>query len=250
MRLNGRQFARYSRHLLMDDIGVDGQHRLFNSHVLVVGMGGLGCPVTLYLAAAGIGRLSICDADIVAESNLHRQILYRDADCGRLKVDCARRALKDVNPDLMVDTHAEPVSAEILSGDYRLVLDCSDNLAARSLLNHHCRARRLPLISASATGWEGQLMAFDFEREQSPCFNCSIDPSSPEGRADCDTQGVVGPVLGVIGSQQATMAMAMLLGYGHPHGQLQRYDGKAGQWMNFKLQANPNCDLCAPFRRC
>ena len=150
----------------------------------------------------------------------------------------------------MVDTHAEPVSAEILSGDYQLVLDCSDNLAARSLLNHHCRARRLPLISASATGWEGQLMAFDFEREQSPCFNCSIDPSSPEGRADCDTQGVVGPVLGVIGSQQATMAMAMLLGYGHPHGQLQRYDGKAGQWMNFKLQANPNCDLCAPFRRC
>lgn len=248
MRLSGRQFARYSRHLLMDDIGVDGQDRLLNSHILIVGMGGLGCPAALYLAAAGIGRMTVCDADVVADSNLHRQILYRQGDVGEFKVDCAKRALQEVNADLVVQAYAQSVSAEILDGDYQLVLDCTDNLAARGLLNRHCRASRLPLVSASAIGWEGQLLAFDFVRQQSPCFNCSITQSKPEAATelaeDCSSAGVLGPVLGVMGSLQATTAIAMILGYFQQHGELQRYDGKSGRWMNVALSTNPNCQLC------
>lgn len=244
MSLNDQQFMRYSRHLLMDDIGEAGQEKLLNAHVLIVGMGGLGCPVSLYLAAAGIGQLSICDGDTVDQSNLQRQVLYTSDDCGKPKVECARQRLNKLNPEVQISVYAEEVTEEILAVDYSLVVDCTDNLAARQQLNAHCYQRKIPLVSASALGWEGQLMAFDFGHNASLCLNCIIDQDSAEPMMNCGNAGVVGPVLGAMGSLQATTVIRVLLGYFQQHGQVQRYDGKAGQWMVLRARADEGCAVC------
>jgi molybdopterin/thiamine biosynthesis adenylyltransferase len=244
MSLNDQQFMRYSRHLLMDDIGEAGQEKLLNAHVLIVGMGGLGCPVSLYLAAAGIGQLSICDGDTVDQSNLQRQVLYTSDDCGKPKVECARQRLNKLNPEVQISVYAEEVAEEILAVDYSLVVDCTDNLAARQQLNAHCYQRKIPLVSASALGWEGQLMAFDFGHNASLCLNCIIDQDSAEPMMNCGNAGVVGPVLGAMGSLQATTVIRVLLGYFQQHGQVQRYDGKAGQWMVLRARAHEGCAVC------
>ena len=244
MSLNDQQFMRYSRHLLMDDIGEAGQEKLLNAHVLIVGMGGLGCPVSLYLAAAGIGQLSICDGDTVDQSNLQRQVLYTSDDCGKPKVECARQRLNKLNPEVQISVYAEEVTEEILAVDSSLVVDCSDNLAARQQLNAHCYQRAIPLVSASALGWEGQLMAFDFGHNASLCLNCIIDQDSAEPMMNCGNAGVVGPVLGAMGSLQATTVIRVLLGYFQQHGQVQRYDGKAGQWMVLRTRADEGCAVC------
>jgi molybdopterin/thiamine biosynthesis adenylyltransferase len=244
MSLNDQQFMRYSRHLLMDDIGEAGQEKLLNAHVLIVGMGGLGCPVSLYLAAAGIGQLSICDGDTVDQSNLQRQVLYTSDDCGKPKVECARQRLNKLNPEVQISVYAEEVAEEILAVDYSLVVDCTDNLAARQQLNAHCYQRKIPMVSASALGWEGQLMAFDFGHNASLCLNCIIDQDSAEPMMNCGNAGVVGPVLGAMGSLQATTVIRVLLGYFQQHGQVQRYDGKAGQWMVLRARADEGCAVC------
>jgi len=244
MPLNDQQFMRYSRHLLMDDIGEEGQLTLLNAHVLIVGMGGLGCPVSLYLAAAGIGSLSICDSDRVELSNLQRQVLYKPEDCGDFKVDCAKRALQGLNPEIEIAAISAEVCTEILAGDYDLVVDCTDNLAARHLMNRHCVAKKRGFVSASAIGWEGQLVAFDFRHNPSLCLNCIIDQDSPEPMMNCGNSGVVGPVLGALGSLQATTVMRMLLGYFAQHGEMQRYDGKAGRWLSLNAQAKVGCLVC------
>ena len=244
MSLNDQQFMRYSRHLLMDDIGEAGQEKLLNAHVLIVGMGGLGCPVSLYLAAAGIGQLSICDGDTVDQSNLQRQVLYTSDHCGKPKVECARQRLNKLNPEVQISVYAEEVAEEILAVDYSLVVDCTDNLAARQQLNAHCYQRAIPLVSASALGWEGQLMAFDFGHNASLCLNCIIDQDSAEPMMNCGNAGVVGPVLGAMGSLQATTVIRVLLGYFQQHGQVQRYDGKAGQWMVLRARADEGCAVC------
>jgi len=244
MSLNDQQFMRYSRHLMMDDIGEAGQEKLLNAHVLIVGMGGLGCPVSLYLAAAGIGQLSICDGDTVDQSNLQRQVLYTSDDCGKPKVECARQRLNKLNPEVQISVYAEEVTEEILAVDYSLVVDCTDNLAARQQLNAHCYQRAIPLVSASALGWEGQLMAFDFGHNASLCLNCIIDQDSAEPMMNCGNAGVVGPVLGAMGSLQATTVIRVLLGYFQQHGQVQRYDGKAGQWMVLRTRADEGCAVC------
>ena len=244
MSLNDQQFMRYSRHLLMGDIGEAGQQKLLNAHVLIVGMGGLGCPVSLYLAAAGIGRLSICDDDSVDQSNLQRQVLYTGDDCGKPKVDCAALRLAELNPEVQLNTYASLVNEQILARDYSLVVDCTDNLVARQQLNSHCYQHKIPFVSASALGWEGQLMAFDFSHNSSLCLNCIIDQDSAEPLMNCSNSGVVGPVLGAMGSLQATTVIRLLLGYFKQHGQVQRYDGKAGQWLQLKAQADEGCNVC------
>lgn len=243
--LSHEQFMRYSRHLLMDDIGEVGQAKLINARVLIVGLGGLGCPVALYLAAAGIGELSLCDPDIVEISNLQRQILYRESDCGELKVDCAKRELLALNPDLQISCHAAKVSAELILDNVDIVVDCTDNLAARQLINKHCFAQKKSFVSASALGWEGQLVAFDFAHNPSLCLNCIIDKDSPEPLLNCSNSGVVGPVLGAMGSLQATTVIRMLLGFFQQHGEMQRYDGKSGLWLNLRASAKPDCNICS-----
>lgn len=244
MTLTESQFLRYSRHLLMADIGEQGQQRLLNAHVLIVGLGGLGCPVSLYLAAAGVGQLTLCDADVVDETNLQRQVLYRPADCDQLKVDCAKAELNKLNPEMQITTHARALDKVVLSETYDLVVDCTDNLAPRIALNAHCHQHRLPFITASAMGWEGQLIGFDFSQHTSPCLNCIIDKNSADPLLTCANSGVVGPVLGTMGSLQATTAIGMLLGFFKQHGEIQRYDGKAGRWLTLNTKANKQCVQC------
>jgi len=244
MSLSDSQFMRYSRHLLMDDIGEQGQQRLLNAHVLIVGMGGLGCPVSLYLAAAGLGGLTLCDGDTVDQSNLQRQILYTPWDYGKPKALCAQQRLLALNPDIEVNIFTEELSPATLAPSYDLVVDCTDNLATRQQLNAYCFAQKIPFVSASALGWEGQLVAFDFAASGNLCLNCIIDKESAEPLLNCSNSGVVGPVLGVMGSLQATTAIRILLGYFKQHGRVQRYDGKSGQWLTLNAKANPQCDIC------
>ena len=241
--LSHEQFMRYSRHLLMDDIGEAGQQKLSQARVLIVGLGGLGCPVGLYLAAAGVGHLSLCDPDVVELSNLQRQILYRETDCDQHKVECAERELRAMNPHINVISYAAEITDELI-GDQDIVVDCTDNLAARQLMNSACHRNKIGFVSASALGWEGQLMAFDFAAHARLCLNCIIDKDSPEPMQNCSNSGVVGPVLGAMGSLQATTVIRMVLGYFQQHGEMQRYDGKAGRWLSLAASAKDGCGVC------
>jgi|TARA_B110000003_G_scaffold222851_1_gene223114 sulfur carrier protein ThiS adenylyltransferase len=249
--LNDDDFMRYSRHLLMDDIGEAGQEKLTQAKVLIVGLGGLGCPVALYLAAAGVGQIDLCDPDRVDKTNLQRQILYRTEDCGELKVGCARDRLHALNSGITINVLAREIDVDILNGPtlteaYTAVVDCTDNLAARQLINKTCYEHGIPLISAAAVGWEGQLVAFDFRRYRQSCFSCIIDYKSTEPMMNCSNFGVVGPVLGVMGSLQSITVMRMLLGFFEQHGELQRYDGKRGQWLTMQCAIDASCPICGP----
>ena len=245
MPLNDDDFMRYSRHLLMSDIGESGQQKLSQARVLIVGMGGLGCPVSLYLVAAGVGSISICDPDRVDKTNLQRQILYETADCGNLKVACAKDRLQALNPSVVIDIFPCPVDHKILAGNYDVVIDCTDNLAARQLINRVCFAEGVLFVSAAAIGWEGQLVMFDFAHCRGLCFNCIINHSSAEPMMNCANSGVVGPVLGVMGSMQAITVMRALLGFSLQHGEVQRYDGKRGQWFNLQGSQDKECSVCS-----
>ena len=254
MSLNDDDFMRYSRHLLMDDIGEVGQEKLTQAKVLIVGLGGLGCPVALYLAAAGVGQIDLCDPDRVDKTNLQRQVLYRTEDCGELKVACAKDRLRGLNSGIAINALAREVDEDILSGPsfteaYTAIVDCTDNLAARQLINKTCYEQSIPLISAAAVGWEGQLVAFDFRRYRQLCFSCIIDYKSTEPMMNCSNFGVVGPVLGVMGSLQSITAMRMLLGFFEQHGELQRYDGKRGQWLTMQCASDTSCSICGPTDR-
>ena len=244
MPLNDDDFMRYSRHLLMSDIGESGQQKLSQARVLIVGMGGLGCPVSLYLTGAGIGSISICDPDRVDKTNLQRQILYETADCGNLKVACAKDRLEALNPNVVIDTFPCQVDDKILAGNYDVVIDCTDNLDARQLINQICYDEGVPFVSAAAIGWEGQLLIFDFAHCRSLCFNCIINHSSAEPMMNCANSGVVGPVLGVMGSMQAIAVMRTLLGFSLQHGEVQRYDGKRGQWFSLQGSQDKECSVC------
>ena len=242
--LNHSEFMRYSRQLLMDDIGLEGQQKFNQSRVLIVGIGGLGCPVALYLAAAGIGQLTLCDADVVELSNLQRQILYQESDCGKYKVDSAEKALQALNPSIDITIYPEPVNPDILMRGYDIVVDCTDNLAARQLINKHCYQQKIAFVSASALGWEGQLVCFDFSHNPNLCFNCIIDKNASQPHLNCSNSGVVGPVLGTMGSMQATTVIRMLLGLFQQHGEMQRYDGKLGRWLSIQASAQVGCSVC------
>jgi sulfur carrier protein ThiS adenylyltransferase len=247
LELSHEQFMRYSRHLLMDDIGEAGQQKLSQARVLIVGLGGLGCPVALYLAAAGVGHLSLCDADVVELSNLQRQILFRETDCDLYKVECAERELRALNPHISVSSHATEITDELI-GNQDIVVDCTDNLAARQLMNSASHKNKIGFVSASALGWEGQLVAFDFAAHGRLCLNCIVDRNSPEPLQNCSNSGVVGPVLGAMGSLQATTVIRMVLGYFQQHGEMQRYDGKAGRWLSLAASAKNGCGVCGQLK--
>ena len=244
MSLSHDEFMRYSRHLLMSDIGEPGQEKLKKSRVFIVGLGGLGCPVALYLAAAGVGHIYLCDPDSVEKSNLQRQILYRDSDCGELKVVAAERALLALNPHIEIHGRAEGFDEELLPERCDLVLDCTDNALARAAINRACLARKLPLVSAAALGWDGQLSCFDFRSQQSPCLCCLIGNDGEEPLLNCGNAGVVGPVLGALGSLQATTALRILLNKRVVHGDVQRYDGSSGRWLGLRVTSSASCQFC------
>ena len=247
MTLSGREFIRFSRHLLMADVGEQGQQALKDAQILIAGLGGLGSPVAMYLVAAGVGRLTLCDPDVVELSNLQRQVLFQEKDCGSAKVDCARRALLELNPSVDIDILQRPVDEtwpKQTSEHFDVVLDCTDNLAARHCLNRYCISARTPLVSASALGWEGQIATFDFPQHCRPCLACALPEGAGEPVANCANSGVIGPVLGTMGSLQAIAAIKFILRKKVVHGRMQRYSALDDQWLTFTIGHNPGCPVC------
>lgn len=244
---------RYSRHLLLPEIGLRGQRRLEAARVLLLGAGGLGSPAAFYLVAAGIGTLRIADDDVVERSNLQRQILHADVDTGLRKVDSAETRLSALNPRTHIEAVAERVTSqnvERLMEDVDLVLDGADNLAVRYLLNDACVKLGKPLVYGAVHRFEGQVSVFDAGRQRgvAPCYRCLFpQPPPPEHAPSCAEAGVLGVLPGVIGMLQATEAIKLLLHLGEPlAGRLLHFDALSMRFRETRLRADPDCPLCAP----
>lgn len=246
--ISSRDRQRYSRHLLLGDIGEAGQRKISRAKVLVVGLGGLGSPVALYLAAAGVGKLVVADGDNLDISNLQRQILYDTDSAGEAKALLAEQRLLALNPDIDLEVIDETLEeSDLLSyvPEVDLVLDCSDNLATRKGINRVCVTAGVPLISAAAIRWEGHLMLFDFRRPETPCYECLYPPSAAEPVLNCSTSGVIGPLLGVLGSLQALEGLKLLLGLDSDiNGKLLVFDGRHHQWRRFAIAKQQQCPVC------
>ncbi len=246
--MDDEQLLRYSRHILLPGLDVEGQEALLRSRVLIVGMGGLGCPVALYLAASGVGELHLADDDTVDVSNLQRQIAHGSADIGRGKVDSVAESIHALNSDVRVVTHSVRLSGEALAeavAGVDLVVDASDNFTTRFALNQACYTVRKPLVSGAAIRGEGQLSVFDFRREDSPCYRC-LYQEADDAALNCSESGVLAPVVGIIGSMQALEALKCLSGLGEPLvGRLLLFDGINMELRQLNLRRDPACPVCS-----
>jgi len=243
--MNDRDFMRYSRQILLEDIAIDGQQKLLASRVLLVGLGGLGAPAALYLAGAGIGTLVLADDDEVHLSNLQRQILFTTDDIDQPKAQVTQRRLQQLNPDIRLialQTRLEgtALQEEIARAD--VVLDCTDNMATRQAINAACVMLNTPLITASAVGFGGQMMVLTPPWAQG-CYRC-LWPEDDEPQRNCRTAGIVGPVVGVMGTLQALEAIKLLTGIETPRNALRLFDAKAGSWRQLALQRASGCQVC------
>jgi molybdopterin-synthase adenylyltransferase len=245
--VDDNQLLRYSRQIMLPQFDVAGQQRLLDSHALIIGMGGLGSPVAIYLAAAGVVRLTLVDFDKVDLSNLQRQILHTTADIGRLKVDSAKASLLALNPEITVETidhklEGDELLAAVASAD--VVVDASDNFATRFLINDACVAARTPLVSGAAIRMEGHVAVFHNEQDDSPCYRC-LYRDEGELAQTCSENGVLAPVVGVIGSIQATETIKLLSGMGETlGGRLLVWDAMTMEWRTLKLKKDPACPVC------
>src|SRR3990170_193709 len=247
--LSRDEILRYSRHLLIPEVGLEGQRRLKNSSVLIVGTGGLGSPVALYLAAAGIGRIGLVDYDVVDSSNLQRQVIHGTSTIGKLKVDSAKSKLLDLNPDIQVDTYNEPYTSENalrIAEDYDIILDGTDNFPTRYLTNDVAVFLGKPNVYGSIYRFDGQVSVFDASR--GPCSRCLFPEPPPPGLVpSCAEGGVLGVLPGTIGTLQATEAIKLILGVGDPLiGKLMLYNALDMSFEFVKLRKNPNCNVCGP----
>ena len=237
---------RYSRQIKLAQVGESGQRAIQQSSVLIVGMGGLGSPVAMYLAAAGVGKLSIADFDIVDESNLQRQIVHSYSDIGLLKTESAARALKEINPAVEIDTYDFTLESEEINNlarNHSLIMDCTDNFPTRFQLNNASLKSGIPMVSGAAIRWEGQVTAFDPGRTDSPCYQC-LYPNTDVEAATCAAEGVISPLVGIIGTMQALEAINIVLGRGQLHGTVWLFDGQFMEWQKMTLPKNPNCPAC------
>jgi molybdopterin-synthase adenylyltransferase len=250
MELSDEQFQRYARHLILDEVGEEGQIKLLSSRVLVVGAGGLGSPLLLYLAAAGVGTIGVTDADRVDLTNLQRQIVHATERVGMLKVDSARTALASVNPEVRVETHPTRLgsdNAEQLIGQYDLVADGSDNFETRYLLNDLCFRLEKPLAAAALSPFEGQISTFKpYLGAGHPCYRCLFrDPPPPDLVPRCETAGILGAVAGVLGVLQAVEVLKELLGLGESlDGTLLIYDALRARFHSIRIAKDPECPTC------
>ncbi len=247
--MDDRQLIRYSRHILLPQIDLDGQDRLLAGHVLLIGAGGLGSPASLYLASAGVGRLTICDGDVVDLTNLQRQIVHREATVGVNKAESARRALAEINPDCQVIPITHRVGeAELMDlvANADVVVDACDNFTTRHAVNRVCVKLRKPLVSGAAIRFAGQLAVFDLRRHDSPCYRCLFPDTQIEAEERCATMGVFAPLTGMIGSLQAGEAIRLLLGAANSMaGYLLLFDAEAMTWQRVKLPRDPGCEVCS-----
>ncbi|NDP48665.1 MAG: molybdopterin-synthase adenylyltransferase MoeB [Sulfuriferula multivorans] len=248
--MNDDQLLRYSRHILLPEIGVEGQARISGASVLIVGAGGLGCPVGLYLGAAGVGHLSIADGDTVDLTNLQRQIGHASAAIGDNKADSLARSILAVNPEIEVQPIREALSGHALReavAAVDLVVDASDNFATRHAVNRACVQLNKPLVSGAAIGFSGQLAVFDSSRAASPCYHCLFPDHADEAELRCAEAGVFSPLVGVIGAMQAMEALKYLAQVGAPLiGKLLLWDGLQADARVMKVPRDPACPICGP----
>ena len=246
--MDDTQLLRYSRHILLDELGPDAQARFGAAHAVIVGLGGLGTPAAQFLAAAGIGRLTLCDADSVDLTNLQRQILYAGPDVGARKVDAARNRLAAINPDVRLEALAARVGPDELgplAADADVVLDCSDNFATRHAVNRACVTARTPLVSGAAIRFDGQLAVFDVRDPASPCYHCLFGEGEALEETRCATMGVFAPLVGIVGSTQAAEALKLVAGVGTSlAGRLLLIDALAMQWRELTVPRDPQCPVC------
>jgi molybdopterin/thiamine biosynthesis adenylyltransferase len=247
--MDDSQLLRYSRHILLDELGPDAQQKFAASHALIVGMGGLGTPAAQFLAAAGVGTITICDADHVDLTNLQRQVLYATADIGSRKVDAAAQRLSAINPDVRVERIAARVGPDALvplvaAAD--VVLDCCDNFATRHAVNRACVARATPLVSGAAIRFDGQIAVFDTRDSQSPCYHCLFGEGEEIEEMRCATMGVFAPLTGIVGATQAAEALKLIAGAGESlAGRLLLLDALAMRWREMRVPRDAACPVCS-----
>ena len=246
------QLLRYSRHILLNEWGVDGQEQVSQSQALVVGAGGLGSPAALYLASAGVGQITLIDHDVVDVTNLQRQIAHTQDRVGQLKVESLKKAIEQINPEVQVQCIAQRADSVLLNHRVALadvVLDCTDNFETRHAINLACVQHNKPLVSGSALRMDGQVAVYDIRQSQAPCYACVFPPTQQFEETRCATMGVLAPLVGIIGSLQATEALKILSGMGASlTGQLILFNAQFMEWQTLQTHRHVQCPVCSAHR--
>ena len=247
--MNDAQLLRYARHILLDDLGIEGQEKLLAARVLVVGAGGLGSPAAMYLASAGVGNLIIADHDVVEISNLQRQIAHSTSRLGQKKAESARATMLGLNPDIVVETRTSRMEPQALMEEVAgvdLVVDCTDNFATRHAINRACVAHKKPLVSGAAIRFDGQISVFDVRDATAPCYHCLFPEADDTEALSCSSTGVFSPLVGIIGSMQAAEAIKVIAEIGQPlKGKLLILDALDMHWHAIRVRRDPACAVCA-----
>ena len=250
--MDDQQLLRYSRHILLDELGIEGQRRLMAAHALVIGAGGLGSPVALYLGTAGVGRITLVDDDVVELTNLQRQIAHDLSRLGVPKAESAQQSIQAINPDVDVNAMVQRADAALLDtlvAQADVVLDCSDNFATRQAINAACVAHARPLVAGAAIGFDAQLSVYDTRRSDAPCYACVFPPEAMVEETACATMGVFAPLVGIVGSLQAAEALKLLAGIGRSlAGRLQMLDARTMEWTQIGVRRATHCTVCASRR--
>ena len=247
--MNDDQLLRYSRHILLPEVGIEGQERLLSARALIVGAGGLGSPAAMYLASGGVGHITLADGDSVDLTNLQRQILHTTASVGRAKAYSGKDTLTQLNPEVEVAAVSERLEGERLAeiiASVDVVLDCCDNFATRHAVNRACVKHRKPLVSGAAVRFDGQVSVYDLRQEDAPCYNCLFPEDTEAEETRCAVMGVFAPLTGIIGTVQAAEALKLLCGAGETlNGRLLLLDGLGMEWRSIKLSKDPACKVCS-----
>ena len=243
------ELLRYSRHILLDDIGIEGQSRIIRGHALIIGAGGLGSPAAMYLACAGVGHITLVDHDTVDLTNLQRQIAHRTSSLGQAKVESAAATLQSLNPLVKVSTFNTRADTDFLNQHVPgvdVVLDCCDNFATRQAVNAACVRHGKPLVSGAAIRFDGQISVYDPRSGQHPCYACVFPPDAAPPEVQCATLGVFAPLVGIVGAMQAAEALKLLTGVGRSlAGRLLMLDGRAMEWTELHIPRSPQCPVCS-----
>jgi molybdopterin/thiamine biosynthesis adenylyltransferase len=246
--MNDEQLLRYSRHVLLEDIDVAGQEKLLTSHALLIGAGGLGSAAAPYLAAAGVGKITLIDHDQVELTNLQRQIMHTQASIGQNKVASGKSFLDRLNPGVEVDAMATKADDNLLDRilpTVNIVLDCTDNFATRQMINRLCVKHQVPLVSGSALRFDGQISVFDPRNKTSPCYACVFSPAEQLDEVSCASMGIFSPLVGIIGAMQAAQALQVLIGFGEPLvGRMLLWNARNTQIDEIRISRNPECLVC------
>jgi molybdopterin/thiamine biosynthesis adenylyltransferase len=246
--MDDSQLLRYSRHILLDEVGIEGQQKLLASHALIIGAGGLGSPVAFYLGSAGVGHITVVDDDRVDATNLQRQIAHTLSGVGTFKAESIRKAVQNINPDVEVTTitqRADDALLDALAPNVDVMLDCTDNFATRHTLNRASVRHGKPLVSGAAIRFDGQVSVFDPRDATSPCYACVFPEAASFEEAQCATMGVFAPMVGIIGSVQAAETLRLLCGIGDSlAGRMQMLDGRSMSWNEMRVPRSPDCRVC------